>query len=208
MRGIHGLSAFALVTAAAPACAAQYLEVNLETSAPVVFVDQDGDGNFLRYETDIYETTLHAVVDVADLEADGGYFPDLAGSILTGLSLDSSSFSAFTLADYGVALTFSYSVPLNGLDPETNFSRTFRDVGSYSADYSYSRYEIIETVGGTIGYASLRSFGSDTPVATAITFSQYFYPAPEPASWAMMLCGFGLTGGIMRYRRRQAMLFV
>jgi hypothetical protein len=28
-------------------------------------------------------------------------------------------------------------------------------------------------------------------------------PAPEPASWAMMIAGFGLTGALMRLRRRQ-----
>ena len=26
---------------------------------------------------------------------------------------------------------------------------------------------------------------------------------PEPASWAMMLCGFGVVGGAMRYRRKR-----
>jgi len=30
---------------------------------------------------------------------------------------------------------------------------------------------------------------------------------PEPASWAMMLGGFGLTGTAMRYRRKQAVSF-
>jgi len=30
---------------------------------------------------------------------------------------------------------------------------------------------------------------------------------PEPASWAMMLGGFGLVGGAMRSRRRQAVSF-
>jgi len=30
---------------------------------------------------------------------------------------------------------------------------------------------------------------------------------PEPASWAMMLGGFGLAGGAMRHGRRQAVSF-
>jgi len=30
---------------------------------------------------------------------------------------------------------------------------------------------------------------------------------PEPASWALMLGGFGLVGGAMRSRRRQAVSF-
>jgi len=32
-------------------------------------------------------------------------------------------------------------------------------------------------------------------------------PAPEPASWAMMLAGFGLIGGAMRARRRTQVRF-
>ena len=32
-------------------------------------------------------------------------------------------------------------------------------------------------------------------------------PAPEPASWAMMLGGFGLVGGAMRGRRKAAVTF-
>jgi len=32
-------------------------------------------------------------------------------------------------------------------------------------------------------------------------------PAPEPASWAMMLAGFGAVGGAMRARRRTAVAF-
>jgi hypothetical protein len=30
---------------------------------------------------------------------------------------------------------------------------------------------------------------------------------PEPASWAMMLSGFGLIGGVMRGRRKIAVTF-
>jgi hypothetical protein len=207
MRAFH-VPVITLAAVAAPAYAAQYLEVHLATYAPVEFVVEDGDGNFVRYETDIYNTTLDAVVDVADLEADGGYFPYVPGSAVTGLSLDSSGFSAFTIeVPSDVGLTFSYNVPLNGLDPEKSFSRTFWHVGSYSADYTYSRYEILQTVGGPITSASFRSFSSDDAIANSISFSQGLYAVPEPASWAMMLGGFGIVGAAMRYRRRQAERF-
>jgi len=32
-------------------------------------------------------------------------------------------------------------------------------------------------------------------------------PAPEPASWAMMLGGFGMIGGALRARRKSAIPF-
>jgi len=42
-------------------------------------------------------------------------------------------------------------------------------------------------------------------VTGTITYS--FDAAPEPASWALMLGGFGLVGGAMRSRRRAAITF-
>jgi len=40
-----------------------------------------------------------------------------------------------------------------------------------------------------------------------ITTSSASSPAPEPASWAMMLGGFGLVGGAMRSRRKAGVSF-
>jgi hypothetical protein len=30
-------------------------------------------------------------------------------------------------------------------------------------------------------------------------------PVPEPETWAMLIAGFGLIGGALRYRRRQVL---
>ena len=43
-----------------------------------------------------------------------------------------------------------------------------------------------------------RSFNFETTAATAAV--------PEPASWAMMILGIGMAGGVARYRRRKATL--
>ncbi len=44
---------------------------------------------------------------------------------------------------------------------------------------------------------------TDTRSRSQISLTvQQVAAVPEPASWAMMLTGFGLVGGMMRYRRR------
>ena len=47
----------------------------------------------------------------------------------------------------------------------------------------------------------------DAPHIWNITFSLNPALAPEPASWAMMVGGFGLVGGAMRLRRKGAVAF-
>jgi hypothetical protein len=42
-----------------------------------------------------------------------------------------------------------------------------------------------------------------------VTINVGMVPAvPEPASWAMMLAGFAMTGAAMRYRRRRTVVTV
>ena len=60
--------------------------------------------------------------------------------------------------------------------------------GIYSRAYNFGT--------GDAGYGLVTTFDINPPAAV-----------PEPASWAMMLGGFGLTGGAMRSRRKTAVSF-
>ena len=80
-------------------------------------------------------------------------------------------------------------------------SNNMDNFGSWTGDYVYgdgafydyfSRYNTLST--------NLQD-ASRWSVAAATT------PAPEPASWAMMLGGFGMIGGALRARRKSAISF-
>ena len=199
MRLSYLLPLIGLASITVPANAAQYLDVHLQTYARVDV--PIGDGATPPFsETDMYNTSFDAVISVDDLTT--GYYPDIPGSLASGFYLDTLGFHAFTLQDAGdVALYFTYNIPLNGLDTDSSFSKTFRNVGSYSADYAYSRYELVATVSGPIAFASVRSFSGDN-VANSVSFDQHWYKVPEPTTWALMLIGFGTIGAAARYRRK------
>ena len=56
--------------------------------------------------------------------------------------------------------------------------------------------------------ATLNSFGFETTANTGITATTAVPAAvPEPATWAMMICGFGAIGASMRRRHRVAVRF-
>ncbi len=52
---------------------------------------------------------------------------------------------------------------------------------------------------GFLNVSSVTFYGSGSQQLDNITVNG---GVPEPASWAMMLGGFGLVGGIMRSRRK------
>ena len=54
------------------------------------------------------------------------------------------------------------------------------------------------------GYAPTASGGSFSNVSVTYTYLAGVGAVPEPATWAMMLTGFGMVAGATRYRRRKA----
>lgn len=90
-------------------------------------------------------------------------------------------------------LTFE-SITLNGTE-FTDFSTAFNQFFSIEDEFVMAGLQTIRLVGsGTGSYGGSVSFapldGGGNPV-----------PIPEPATWAMMLGGFGLLGAAVRRRR-------
>jgi len=81
--------------------------------------------------------------------------------------------------------------------------------GGWFADFLYSlgQYQFLGSVSG--GAYNLDVVGSDSPRLVAVQVSGNNVPpgVPEPASWGLMLAGFGLIGGALRARRKAIVTF-
>ncbi|MCW6533171.1 PEPxxWA-CTERM sorting domain-containing protein [Sphingomonas lycopersici] len=136
--------------------------------------------------------------------SNGGGNPNTVTSMLSGLGFDASgidfgalySNTGLKLSNLGGATTLSF-----GGAPEL-FGETFIGIhwggqgGGQSAIYKLdltNPASVIEILGKNPGGTSNAVLFSTTP----------FNPGgvPEPATWALMIMGFGLVGATMRHRR-------
>ena len=195
--------AAALLLSASPAFAAHYLEVKLTTSAVVAIPFDDGSGIPIDQYYN-FKTTADVVLNMADYPAGSDFFSSSAQWDIIDASYDASRFNLFLEDAFDSSVYFEGHVPLSGLDLSHNFSRTFHNVGSYYATYLIdARYDVTGSVSGPIGNVLVRTFDSDAGLPSSVTGNQSFraLAAPEPASWMMLLGGFGLVGGAMRRRK-------
>ncbi len=94
-------------------------------------------------------------------------------------------------------------------------SYTFTDMLTISEDWLYQLDTYISlgfNGGGTLDYGNTSFFNIELPEdvkllsSSNVLLSTPYQPAtgavPEPATWAMMILGFGAVGGVMRSRRR------
>ena len=82
----------------------------------------------------------------------------------------------------------------------------------YNSTIAYDHSSDLRTMQEIFDLTPDKGHGWLGGAATATDLSDLFRPAaaavPEPASWAMMLSGFGLIGGALRSRKRVTALFV
>jgi hypothetical protein len=108
-------------------------------------------------------------------------------------------------------IIYSGAVDLTGYDfsPSTFAYHSAKPSGSWSADYIYyiGHYEQFGTISGSA--YNLRISGTDEPQTVGLKVSGYLSQpaAPEPATWMMLVGGFGMVGGLMRSRRTIAVNF-
>jgi hypothetical protein len=74
------------------------------------------------------------------------------------------------------------------------------DAGAHHISLSFSPSNNL--TGGFVGFLGNDSSGFEWDADIGATKVAETSAAPEPASWAMMLGGFGLVGGAMRARRK------
>jgi hypothetical protein len=145
-------------------------------------------------------------------EVDGPATPSLNSPIT--FSVAAGQTGSFAVTDaflYGD----TYTVVLNGVDvftttlgvTATPFDNNLGPAASYAApawnDPSYSK--LLLTFGqGDYSFVITGDCGGGCPAGFAYRFD--LASVPEPASWALMLAGFGLVGATVRASRRREIL--
>ncbi|MDP1027471.1 PEPxxWA-CTERM sorting domain-containing protein [Sphingomonas sp. KR1UV-12] len=179
MKAMVSAVALAAAFVAAPAAAAPVLtEVNTNLlNTPYTFTVQG------------VSFTLSAVSSFSAplLVSNGtnGAFSSVFGS-------PSSSFVNRNTVQYGPGIFGSYaSFPT---PTSVNFSNGDNFLGIRATVGTDNYYGFVYTTNNI-----LKGYGFETMANTAITATT---AVPEPATWAMMLVGFGMVAGVARYRRR------
>ena len=195
------LAAAAALAFVGSAQAATVVNVNgIDNSLPVLITDFEGGGLPPGY-------SFSGAPDIRAGSSADAALPPGAGSFLAVVGGASISLSTPVLLS-----SFSFYMG----SPDTFNSITFEGLGGYTETFSGAALAGLpavlpngdQSVGRTIFY----NFGSDR--VNKITFASAknsfevdnFRAAvsaiPEPATWAMMITGFGLLGATMRRRRK------
>lgn len=144
-----------------------------------------GAGSFIDFDLGAFYTLSSA--DVTDRVTSGGG----NGAYVYGTTDFTNQFSltffdsSFTLP--GATYAFSKATPVN---PNTTAAFQY-NANLSGATGRYVRYTVLATDGGQ---------ANDNPGLSNISFNA----VPEPATWALMITGFGATGLMLRRRRTLA----
>jgi len=128
--------------------------------------------------------------------------------ISTGVDWSHGTVSAVSATDIGhtswgwLMQTYTFSVADLGLTAGTYYLNLAAPSGGFYWDLGTGGSTVFVTgpqgTGGVPYTNSFQIYGDAAAAAPA--------PTPEPASWAMMVGGFGLAGGVLRRTRRQAVV--
>ena len=118
------------------------------------------------------------------------------GVIFSDVDLDNTtSIELFDLANHSLGRFFAPSVP--------GANETFSFLGVSYADARIARVRI------TSGNAALSASANETSTTDLVAMDDFLFgeptraSVPEPASWALMISGFGLVGVALRRRARK-----
>jgi PEP-CTERM motif len=217
---------FAALAAAAPAGAAVVVDDFNRANAPNLgpnYTIQNGGlailnnavvGNIVSLSTYNGSSATSAGVDVSLRGFDEGSYVALALGYLGSGPQEKLSYFIKVMDNDGDGWFDKYAFyggnnNLEGLLGSMNPFQT----GSIDVSYTGTIASLLITSGGNTqlfsydyGFApSTRDIGlgiNRQGRADNLRFDQLASPVPEPATWAMLVAGFGLVGGAMRLRRR------
>lgn len=147
------------------------------------------------------QTTSPGVIFPAD-GASSGYYEFFISQP------DTLTVSSFTNSAIGGTGVFAFSDI--GLYEGTGIGGTLLQSGTVSARVDGTQTASLEEYKLGVGFYTIAYSGTvdgaPAGVGSSITFAAG-NAVPEPASWALMLGGFGMMGGVLRSRRKTAVSF-
>ena len=155
-----------------------------------------GIGNSLGVEFDSYNNGVN------DLNSGNHVAVDLNGSLLSKVQAE----SPFILDS---AKDLTAWIDYNGTTKKLEVRISDKNIRPLAALLSYT-FDLASTIGkpnAFVGFTAGTGGSYSNQDLVNWEFRDKFTPigvaVPEPASWAMMLTGFGIVGGTMRYRRKR-----
>lgn len=120
------------------------------------------------------------------------------GFLDISFSAPQSAVGFYVAGSYG-----DYNVNVSAFDGGTLLFNSTVSAGGVFTSFKFFGLDNV----GSISHIRIDATNGGGFVSVADVAAGSTSPAPEPASWAMMLGGFGLVGGAMRARRRSAIAY-
>ena len=200
------LAILAWSTAPAQAATVSFGYIGADRTAPTII---SGQGQLIRITDGVGSFSFLPPSLIGQLTPQSGTF-GLAD--LASFTLDTST--VFTFSEVNPSGFPSNGFFNYGLADLTAFSATFANGALTALSFDTNALSPISTDGnGDFGLQSFRVTGLGPDGASTfngdfqlLTSGQIEIAAvPEPATWALMIIGFGMVGGAVRARRRQAL---
>ncbi|MFI4966277.1 MAG: PEPxxWA-CTERM sorting domain-containing protein [Caulobacterales bacterium] len=195
---LAGLAAAALM--AGHASAGISLFDNFDADAPPV-LNWPGDGSFLSTGAPGSVDLIGAPPPFYDIAPGHGYYVDLDGTTGSGNNPAGQLTSVMSFGAGSYTLSFDLAGNLRGAPAQT----TTVSLGSFSTmltpantDGFMTHTFSFTTTGGNLVFTEGGPSNQQGNLLDNVSLA-----TPEPATWAMMLMGFGGIGGLLRSRRRK-----
>lgn len=205
------LAILAWSTSPVQAATVSFSYIGADRTAPTIV---PGQGQLIRITDGVGAFSFQPPLLVGTLTPEAQPLTPQSGTFglsdLASFSLDTSTiftFSQVNPSGFPSSGFFSY-----GLADLTSFSATFSNGALTALSFETAALAAISSSGnGDFGLQSFRVTGLGPDGASTfngdfqlLTSGQIEIAAvPEPATWALMIIGFGIVGGTLRSRRRQ-----
>ncbi len=167
-----------------------------------------GAGALKEFNTGGTLLSTHAFPTAANAYRDGSVV--FGNTIIANRGDQNGPYDKYTIPGGNAALTLSQAAfinpAINGQTLNGSNGIAFNGVNFYTSDEQAHRVSKWDINGVFVSFAAL-NVNSRYENWTFASQDIVVNPVPEPATWGMMLVGFGIVGGAMRRRQRTSVSF-